>query len=101
MRCDQCRHWNDPPGYDESWEASEIGFKLCGAVRERWKIQDGVHGGEKHSPVDADAATDERWTRERKGALAASRAYVEDGSEYKALLWTGPDFFCAFFQKRD
>jgi hypothetical protein len=62
------------------------------AVRERWKIQDEVSEG-----IEWDA--DREHASRRKKALIASRAYVEDGNEYMAYLFTGPDFFCALFAK--
>lgn len=86
-RCAHCKYWTDD---EASWEAEGVGFKRCAAVRERWRIQDAVD-------VPASAPTEE-WTARRREALKASRAYVEDGSEYKALLWTAPDFFCALFE---
>lgn len=89
-RCDQCKHW----GSDEvSWEAQGSGFKHCTAVRPRWKIQDEVR------PKDHPDFLENEWIAARIAALIKSRAYVEDGSEYRALLWTAPDFFCALFTK--
>jgi hypothetical protein len=84
-RCDKCRHWGvDDDGYD--WEAKAVGFHICKAVRERWEITD------EASPKRA-----EEFQQVRQDALRASRAYVQDGSEYVAQLITGPNFFCALF----
>jgi hypothetical protein len=87
MRCDQCRHWQRQ---SNTWEADDIGFGRCTVVRERWKIQD-----EASKEVEWDAPKE--YDLRRKQALIAARAYVEDGNEYMALLFTGPDFFCALF----
>lgn len=88
MRCDQCKHWK--PDDTEDWAAEEIGFRLCTAVRPRWKIQDEA----SELKIEGDAA------ELRAEALRAARAYVQDGSEYLADLVTGPDFFCALFQQK-
>lgn len=91
MKCDNCKHWKHEP---EDWAASTIGYGRCLAVRERWEIQD--------------EASTERWDdgfgagefgKMRSEALKRSKAYVQDGSEYKAELYTAPDFFCALFAK--
>jgi hypothetical protein len=97
MRCDQCKHWSDKPE-QVGWEAEDIGFRECKAVRERWIIQDAANGDVKYYTGDDDAG-EEAWTKRRVDALKASRAYVQDGSEYRAELVTGPDFFCALFEK--
>lgn len=89
MRCDKCKHWSDK---SDEWEAKEVGFRQCMAVRERWVIQD------EASPRWSGG--DEEWdtlVKARQLALAAARAYVQDGSEYHAELLTAPDFFCALY----
>jgi hypothetical protein len=90
-RCDQCRHWKESA---EGWEARVAGFRLCEGVRERWRITDNV----KSSYERPDDEPYESWEADIGNALKAARAYVEDGSEYKAYLWTAPDFFCALFE---
>ncbi len=88
MRCDECRYW--VKGDRQDWESSAVGFGWCSAVRERWKITDGIRWG----------GGDEAWegyVTAKNAALTAARAYVQDGSEYRAELITGPDFFCALW----
>ena len=96
MRCDQCKHWfvETRRGYSE-WEAKAVGFGECKAVRQRWTIQD-----DASRDLDrwADDAAEDRWTEARRNALKAARAYVQDGSEYRAELYTAPDFFCALYE---
>lgn len=87
MRCDQCKHW-DSDKANEHWEAQGVGFGWCKGVRERWRIQDEV-------PRDQDLG--DAWAAARVEHLKKSRAYVQDGSEYVAELFTAPDFFCALF----
>jgi hypothetical protein len=88
MRCDQCKHWKP---IDE-WEALSAGFRQCMAVRERWEIQD-----EASSGIEWSYDENGEYIKRRKDALAAAKACVQDGSEYRADLLTGPDFFCALF----
>lgn len=99
MRCDQCRHWliETRPNYGD-WEAAEVGFGECKAVRERWIIQDDAGCGLDRFSDEPNA--EDRWIEARRTALRAARAYVQDGSEYRAELYTAPDFFCALFAAR-
>ncbi len=96
MRCDSCKHWSDNA---EEWEAKDIGFRQCMAVRERWVIQDEAP---RWHPVGVDEHRGkfDHYQKIRRDTLAASRAYVQDGSEYRAELITGPDFFCALWAAR-
>ena len=99
MRCDTCKHWSAPvTEIDEDmpgWEADKVGYRKCNAVRERWEIMD--EAGSRHmiGVSDTDA-----WQAARIAALAASKAFVQDGSEYMAQLVTAPDFFCALYSPR-
>lgn len=85
-RCDKCRHWRSADEHD--WTSAAVGFRVCDAVRARWKIED-----------DASEKRSQSFQEIRQNALKASRAYVQDGSEYYAELVTGPDFFCALFEE--
>jgi hypothetical protein len=60
-------------------------MRWCRAVRERWLITD-------------EASRNIKLVSDHT-ALAAARAYVQDGSQYQAEFITGPDFFCALFEK--
>jgi hypothetical protein len=83
MRCDKCCHWDKPDQHD--WEAESSSMRWCRAVRERWLITD-------------EASRNIKLVSDHT-ALAAARAYVQDGSQYQAEFITGPDFFCALFEK--
>lgn len=103
MRCDECRHWK--PDDELDWEATEVGFRECGAVRERWRItEDATKGwawpGGPKVDWDSDAAA-VAYKKAKTDALIAGKAYVQDGSEYRAELYTAPDFFCALFAPVD
>lgn len=99
MRCDQCQFWAKEE-YD-GWEARDIGFRACEAVEERWNIADRAHEGVPYPQWDhADEQSAKAWADKRSAALKDSRAFVEDGSDYHAVLVTGPDFFCALFKQK-
>jgi hypothetical protein len=98
MRCDQCKHWK--PEGTQDWTAERVGFGECLGVRERWRITDeaGCRSAVKEyelGPPLEDGI--EAALQQEDAALRAARAYVQDGSEYRAELFTAPDFFCALF----
>lgn len=93
MRCDQCKHWKVASD-NEEWEAKGVGFGECLAVRERWRITDEVSAA-----LEYDSEDGSKFQTARRDALKAARAYVQDGSEYRAELFTAPDFFCALFSR--
>lgn len=94
MRCDKCKHW---PEKADDWEAEQAGMRECQAVRPRWDIADEASANLSKN-TDAD---EERYMAARRDALRNARAYVQDGSQYTASLWTMPDFFCALFTLKD
>ena len=73
---------------NEEWEAKSAGFGECLGVRERWRIEDEASQG-----IEWDDAEDGAFQTRRRDALRNARAYVQDGSEYRAELFTAPDFF--------
>lgn len=94
MRCDGCKYWKKASD-NEDWEAYDVGFGKCLGVRERWRITDEASNG-----IEWDSAEDGAFQTRRRDALRHSRAYVQDGSEYRATLLTAPDFFCALHISR-
>jgi hypothetical protein len=102
MRCDECAHWRKDSD-NQQWEPSRAGFGECVGVRERWRIMDeaseGLAWGSGEEGLDpySDELPAESFTMVRIAALKAARAYVQDGSEYHAELFTAPDFFCALW----
>jgi hypothetical protein len=102
MRCDECRHWRKEG--TEDWEAEAVGFGWCIAVRPRWHIQDEATKGIECEPDPEfedwnpdSAPSPQSYEGRQRAALAAAKAYVQDGSQYRAELYTAPDFFCALF----
>ena len=99
MRCDQCRYWMDEE--QSTWESRLSGMHLCGGVRERWRITEDVTPWHERDEPDDESLELESWEADIGKALSDARAYVEDGSQYKAYLWTAPGFFCALFQEKE
>lgn len=93
MRCDQCKFWKALP---EEWEPAAVGFGECERVRPRWVITDEASAG-----LEWDSDEEGAYMRSRRDALRTARAYVQDGSEYRAELFTAPDFFCALYGERN
>lgn len=93
MRCDQCKHWPDKA---DEWEGEQAGLRECQAVRPRWDIADEASAALAGTAYDSDE-NEKRFTEVRIAALRDAKAYVQDGSQYTASLWTMPDFFCALF----
>lgn len=93
MRCDRCKYWKVGSG-NEEWEVKGAGFGECLAVRERWRIMD-----EASKTIGRYKTEDgeQIWIKARVDALRVAKAYVQDGSEYRAELFTAQDFFCALF----
>ena len=102
MKCAGCKHWTkDIDQHD--WSAAGAGMARCAAVRPRWKIQDeAVSGKIEHTDADDeyDVPPKGAWALARSDALKAAKAYVQDGSEYRAEFITGPDYFCALFETK-
>jgi hypothetical protein len=92
-QCAECKHW-DKDSENQEWEARKSGFGKCNAIRTRWDIMDDASGGRRWAEGDE---AKKALIEARIDALRAARAYVQDGSEYRAELFTGPDFFCALF----
>jgi hypothetical protein len=97
--CANCKHWTD----EHSWDARAVGFKQCSAVRTRWSIEDeAVAGIDKYAddePISESnyEGASAKWVAAHNAGFKKARAYVQDGSQYRAELVTGPDFFCALW----
>lgn len=103
LRCDRCTHWEAP----DDWEPARAGFRRCAAIKERWTITEAAVSdlpwpGGPHIKFDEnDQTTDAAWNAyhgAQMQALQREKAYAQDGSDYRANLYTGPDFFCAKFE---
>ncbi len=90
--CNLCVHWKLG---NHDWAADRAGMGLCQAAKQRWDIEDGISGYNPH-----DDKTGEVLAQMMADRLRAARFYVQDGSEYRAELFTAPDFFCAAFEAK-
>ena len=83
MRCDYCKHWNK----EEKRRASGLLFGECRRAAQWWEA---TEWSDKPDP-------DEDWSNLRvlKPEFAAVKMFVQDGSDYRATLYTAPDFYCA------
>lgn len=90
MRCENCRYWGQRDQPEEGLyyenvreaQAGVIGVDFCGKVVELWE-----------STIWQDDGT-----QIIKPALVDQKSFVQDGEEFRASLWTRPDFFCAHFE---
>jgi hypothetical protein len=98
MRCETCKHW-ELPDEDADYRAARRGFGRCRALRMLDTIEeDATRGmGWPGGPTvnwDADTAA-VAWTKAEDDAVKAEMAYTQDGSGYRADVYTTSDFFCA------
>jgi hypothetical protein len=81
MKCADCRHWDGDTG---QWrEIDDIG--TCGATPQLW---DATEWSEKAERVIQTKHAD-------------ALAFVQDGSDYRAVLYTKSKFFCAMFKAKE
>jgi hypothetical protein len=112
VRCDTCQHWKKDE-QEENHRVKSVGFHECGAIREPWVIENeatkdlpwpgGPHLKWKYDPelgidVTDDAAYNAYQQREIE-AVKTEQAFVSDASQYRAELYTAPDFFCARYEQ--
>lgn len=78
MRCDECKHWeNKHPKYEYRDEI-ELGLGNCAKAKPFWDCSD--------------------WDKHGKRFMKDLKIFAQDGSGYKAEVWTRPDFFCFHFE---
>lgn len=81
-RCNTCKYWQKP----ENDYGEVPGTGNCQAVPQFWEVTEWSE--------DCD-------TRVFKPEYAGSLAFVQDGSDYRAVLKTLPDFGCVQHKKGD
>lgn len=82
MRCDECKHWNLKDEGAESGKLLVVG--VCTRAIPFWDAT----GWNK----DGDRVVDPKY--------AGRKFFAQDGSDYRAIVLTMPDFFCAEHEAR-
>lgn len=84
MKCADCKYW----GEGDDGRDALYGTKRCGKALQMWDA--GHWDGE-----DYDSNKGYTLLHEHAGQMM----FVKDGSDYRADLYTKPDFFCAHFEE--
>jgi hypothetical protein len=89
MRCDHCQHWT-PGGEPDSYRQYE-GIGHCDKPIMLWDATEWVEreGDDGHD-----------YYRVKTEAAGDTKMFVQDGSDYRANLFTASDFFCAHFVEK-
>jgi hypothetical protein len=102
MRCDQCKHWvNDPNDKRHKYPpATQLGLGLC--AKADMLLESTEWRSKNERPLDFESEVDGVFYPERKFDAAHEdvKMFVQDASDYRADLWTKPDFFCAHFEHK-
>ena len=75
-RCETCKYWNTADQYQS---VRSLGLGECKAVVMLWDASEWAEDGE---------------SRQFIAEHADKKAFVQDGSDYTAALYTMPDFGC-------
>lgn len=82
QNCKSCRHWNQP-----RTQYGEVpGSGDCQAIPQLW---------------DASEWADDGVARTLKPKYSDRMAFLQDGSDYMALLKTMPEFGCVHHEQKD
>lgn len=85
MRCADCKHW-EGPDESQSYGNRDFGLGECNRAKMFW---------------DATEWSGEEGNYDRIELDPSSLMYVQDGSDYSAVLLTKPNFFCAHFEGKE
>lgn len=90
MRCDGCKYWDKDEG--------EHGTGLCTKAQPFWDASEWREYEDDDFPEGDEM--ERRWQRGLKPEFADLKMFCQDGSDYKAVLLTKPDFFCAHHEQK-
>lgn len=104
MRCGNCKHWNEQTKEGGNYEdAYVIRLRLGECMRVRM-----VHEATKFKKNDEPLEGKEQYIATSEDCLkegirlveidSTLKMYTQDGSSYRADLYTKCDFFCAHFE---
>lgn len=82
MRCDECKYWNL---VENKYSSNPEEIKLCNKPVALWDAT------QWEKPFEG--------KRKFKEEFKDLKMYVQDGSDYRAMLYTTADFFCYHFEK--
>ncbi|CDO34022.1 hypothetical protein [Novosphingobium sp. KN65.2] len=94
MRCDQCKHWDEP----REWDFDYAGMRRCLAIKQAWDVENAAFPHEGKDKYDF-----EDWSEVQRieaEALKAAKAVAQDGSSYAASIRTTGDFGCVLFEQK-
>lgn len=90
--CGKCKHWDkgcDSESTSYYWQQKSMGLGVCTKVHQFWNATEWSN--------DEDAEDDTRIPKEKH---KCDLAFVQDGSDYWALLLTKPEFGCVQFEEK-
>jgi hypothetical protein len=92
MRCDECRYWKtkDEDGEQLLNDIDSIPLGICTSIPLYFDATEHVFGGEGKAQDDI--------SRQLKAEHKNKLAFTQDGSDYRADLYTMARFFCAHFE---
>lgn len=106
MRCASCKHWVP----SDEWQANVAGLRLCSRVEPIWTVEDRVPDAIKEGRGEADdrahgfelnrneAILADEYAKAAEAIFSVAKAVVNDGSTYRAVLLTRPDFGCVLHE---
>lgn len=85
--CANCVHWEKPDADDYSEKRKLLGVGECGRIHPLWEAAEWEPDAKEGEP-------EYKLTEDGQH----SSAFVQDGSEYMAVLFTKPDFSCKLWE---
>lgn len=79
--CENCKYWDVSDKYEVG---HNLGMGICSAAPMFWDCTEWDKNGER------------RFTKEHQN----TKAFVQDGSDYRASLLTRPEFSCVSFDPK-
>jgi hypothetical protein len=98
-RCDGCKHWNlkDDDGAKRFVIAPAGKLGVCTRAMPFWNASEWA--GQDVEEASQDAG-EWRTVRKLRPEHEGRRFFAQDGSDYRATVLTGADFFCAEFEAK-
>lgn len=97
--CQSCKHWMP----SEDWDVKAGGLRRCGAVKQKWVVEDEVPHELREGKYGFEGDEDQKtaaYFAAAERVFAKYKAVVMDGSQYRADLLTRPDFGCILHEQQ-